>query len=151
MQKGRKDKNKNHLQICVDNKMAICQGTVVNMSQLSGFTPTAKWKLLDPQGEVVEEPVNKFDYHEPDIEEHDDPTTPKHNLNETFDRPMFKGRSSEGGVHLKGEPRAIWMHDHQLTVSSHPDDWLDAMLPTHTIFHKKTTTTHNLSIKNICT
>ena len=35
MQKGRKDKNKNHLHICVDNKMAICQGTVVNMSQLS--------------------------------------------------------------------------------------------------------------------
>ena len=32
MPKGRKDENQNQLQICVDNKMAICQGPVVNMS-----------------------------------------------------------------------------------------------------------------------
>ena len=84
--------------------MAIYQGPVVNMSQLSVFLPTVKWKVLKPQEELVEEPVNKLDFRDPTIEDHNDPTTPKHNFNETFDRPMFKGRSSEGGVRLKGEP-----------------------------------------------
>ena len=82
--------------------MEIFQGPVVNIYQLIGFPPTAKWKVLDPQEEVVEEPVNKFDFRATTIEEHEDPTTPKQNFNETFDRPMFKGRSSEGGVRLKG-------------------------------------------------
>ena len=86
--------------------MAICQGPVVNMSQLSGFLPNVKWRVLEPQEEVVEEHVNKFDFHDPTIEEHEDPTTPKHNYNETFDRPMSKGRSYEGGVRLKGKPQA---------------------------------------------
>ena len=102
MSKVRKEDNQNQLHICVDNKMAICQGTVVNMSQLSGFPPTANWKVLEQQEEVVEEPVNKLDFHVPTIEEHEDPTTPKNNFNETFDLPMLKGRSSEGGVRLKG-------------------------------------------------
>ena len=102
MPKGRKDENQNKLQICVDNKMEIYQGPVVNMSQLSGFTPTSKWKVLEQQEEVVEEPVNEFGFRAPTIEEHGDPTTPKQNFNETFDRPTFKGRSSEGGVYLKG-------------------------------------------------
>ena len=48
--------------------------------------------------------MNEFDFRVPIIEEHEHPTTPKHNFNETFDRPMFKGNSSEGGVSLKGEP-----------------------------------------------
>ena len=74
------------------------------MSQLGGFPPTTKWKVLEPQGEVVEEPVNKFELRVPTIEEHEDPTTPKQNFNETFDCPMFKGRSSEGAVSSKGEP-----------------------------------------------
>ena len=137
MPKWRKDKKQNQLQICVDNKMAICQGPVVNMSQLIVFPPTVKSKVMDPQEEVVEEPVNKFDFRSSTIEEHKDPTTPKHNFNETFDRPMFKGRSSEGGVHLKGEPRSRWMHDHHMTVSSHPYDCLDSMLPTYKHLHKK--------------
>ena len=52
----------------------------------------------------MEEPVNEFDFRASTIEEHEDPTTPKHNFNETFDRPMFKGMSSEVGVLFKGEP-----------------------------------------------
>ena len=54
MPKGSKDEKQNQLQICVDKKMAICQGPVENMSQLSGFPPTSKWKVLEPQEEVVE-------------------------------------------------------------------------------------------------
>ena len=104
MPKGRKDKKQNQLQICVNNKMEICQGPMANMSQLSGFPPTTIWKVLEPQEEVVEETVNEFDFRAPTIEENEDPTTPKNNLNGTFDRPMFKGRSSEGDVRLKGEP-----------------------------------------------
>ena len=46
MPKGRKDQNQNQLQICVDKKMEIFQGPVVNMSQLSGFPPTANFKVL---------------------------------------------------------------------------------------------------------
>ena len=99
----------------------------------------------------MEEPVNDFDFRAPTIEKHEDPTTPKHNFNETFDRPMFKGGVSEGGVRLKGEPLSRWMHNHQLTVSSHPADWLDVMLPTYKYLHNKTTTPHELSIKNLCT
>ena len=57
MPKGRKDKKHNQLQICVDNKMAIFQRPVVNMSQLSGFTPNAEWKVMEPQEEAVEESV----------------------------------------------------------------------------------------------
>ena len=53
MPKGSKDEKKNQLQICVDNKMSICQGPVVNMSQLSVFPLTAKWKVLEPEEEVV--------------------------------------------------------------------------------------------------
>ena len=85
MPKERKDEKQNQLQIFVENNMAICQGPVVNMSQLSGFTPTAMWKVLESQEEVVEEPVNEFDFRAPTIEDHEYPTTPKHNLNETFD------------------------------------------------------------------
>ena len=96
--KGGKDEKQNQLQICVDNKMEICQGPVVNMSQLSVFPPTVKWKVLEPQEEVVEEPLNEFDFCYPTIEDHEDPTPHKHNFNETFYCPMFKGRSSEGGV-----------------------------------------------------
>ena len=81
--------------------------------------------------------MNEFNFRAPTIEEHEDPTTPKQNFNEKFDRPMFKGRSSEGSVGLKGEPREIWMHDHQLTFSSHPDDWIDAILPNYKNLHKK--------------
>ena len=51
--KGRKDEKENQLHICVDNNMEICQGPVVNMSQLSGLPPTVKWKVLEPQEEVV--------------------------------------------------------------------------------------------------
>ena len=74
--------------------------------------------------------MKEFYFRTPTIEERKDPTTPKHNFNETFDIPMFKGRSSEGGVRFKGEPKSRWMNDHQLTVPSHPADWLYAMLPT---------------------
>ena len=100
--KGMKYEKQNQLQICVDNKMEIFQGPVINMSQLSGFPPTVKWKLLDPQEEVLEEHVNQFHFRSPTIEEHEYHTTPKQNFNETFDRPMFKWRISEGGVCLKG-------------------------------------------------
>ena len=48
--------------------------------------------------------MNEFNLRAPTIEEHEDTTTPKQNFNETFDRPMFKGRISEGGVRLKVEP-----------------------------------------------
>ena len=80
MPKWRKDEKKNQLPIYVDNKMEIWQGPVMKMSQLSGFPPTTKWKVMDPQEEVVEEPVNEFDLRAPTIEEHKYPTTPKHNL-----------------------------------------------------------------------
>ena len=95
----------------------------------------------------MEEPVNELDFRDPTIEEHEDPTTPNHNFNETFDPPILKGRSYESGVNLKGEPRAIWIHDHHLTVYSHPTDWPDSMLPTYKNLHKKTTTPREISIK----
>ena len=38
-----------------------------------------------------------------------------------------------------------------MTVYSHPYDWLDAMITTYKHLHKKTTTPHELSIKNLCT
>ena len=95
--------------------------------------------------------MNKLDFHSTTIEEHEDTTTPKHNFNKTFDLPMFKGRSSEGGVRLKGETRARCMNDHQLNIFRHPDDWLDAMLPTYKHLHNKTKTPHELSIKKLCT
>ena len=58
MTKRRKGEKQNQLYTCVDNKMAIYQGPVVNMSQLSGFSPTLKCKVLEPQEELVEEHVN---------------------------------------------------------------------------------------------
>ena len=75
---------------------------MVGMSQFLGFPPTVQWKLLEPQEEVVEEHVKEFDFCAPTIEEHENPTTSKHNFNETCDCPMFKGRSCGGGVFLKG-------------------------------------------------
>ena len=43
------------------------------------------------------------------------------------------------------------MHNHQLNVSIHPADWIDTIISTYTHFHKKITTTHELSIKKLCT
>ena len=43
------------------------------------------------------------------------------------------------------------MNDNQLTVSSHPNDWLDAILPTYKYLRKKTTTPHEPSIEKLCT
>ena len=43
------------------------------------------------------------------------------------------------------------MHNHKLTISIHPSDWLDDMLPTYTNLHKKTTTPHEISIVKLCT
>ena len=94
--------------------------------------------------------MNEFKFRAPTMEEHENPVTPKHTIDETFNRPMFQGKSRLGGTRVKGEPRAAWLHDHHLTIHSHPADWLDAMLPTYTVLHKKSLTPHELSIEKLC-
>ena len=73
--------------------------------------------------------MNEFSFHAPT----DDPeyltTVPKHNFDEEWDRPMFKGRNKATGVRTKGEPRTDFMKDSWLDKNSHPVDWVDAFFP----------------------
>ena len=43
------------------------------------------------------------------------------------------------------------MNGHQLTVSIHNSDWIDAIIPTYKHLLKKTTISHYLSIEKLCT
>ena len=44
---------------------------------------------------------------------------------------MFEGRSKAGGIRLKGEVRSKFIQDSNLTIHSHPVDWVSAFFPVY--------------------
>ena len=136
--------------------MPIANETIAKMKELGGLPPTARCNILEHTDEVVLDPVNEFAFRAPTLEEADNPTTPKHNYNETFDRPVFTGKirvkneDGEPQVRTKGGPRARWLSDHKLNFNSHPVDWMNAMLPSYNENNKSTLTPHQISIETMC-
>ena len=131
------------MSVAAESKMPIINEPIANMKDLGGFPPTERWNILEHTDEVVLDPVNEFAFRAPTLEEADNPTTPKHNYNETFDCPVFTGNSrvknedGEPQVRTNGEPQARWLSDYKLNVNSHPVDWMNAILPSD-LFHPKT-------------
>ena len=88
--------------------MPITNEPIANMKELGGFPPTASWNILEHTDEVVLDPVKEFAFRAPTLEDSDNPTTPKHNYNETFYRPVFmwnswvKNEDGEPQVRTKG-------------------------------------------------
>ena len=78
--KGRKAERAQQLRTCVDSKMQITNEPIANMKELGGFPPTERWNILEHTDEVVLDPVNEFAFRAPTLEEADNPTTPKTQL-----------------------------------------------------------------------
>ena len=95
--KGKKGGLITMLKEAVAASKPICVEANVDAGALGGFPVTASWKFLEPNADVVENPINDFDFRAPTLAEHENPTTPKHNYDEVFDRPVFTGRDREGG------------------------------------------------------
>ena len=114
----------------VAQKMPIVEGGPdKDAAALGGFPVGSKWKMLDPLPAPVSDPVNEFAFRPPTLDEGESPTTPKHNYEETFDRPIFTGKNMKGEMRLKGEPRMRFIIDHGLSEASHPEDWADSFFP----------------------
>ena len=97
--RGKKADLQNMLKEIVGKKMPIVEGGPDRNSEaLGGFPVGAKWKMLDPIVNIVEDPINKFEFHAPTRQENGSPTTAKQNYEEKFDRPVFEGRDKKGEV-----------------------------------------------------
>jgi len=129
--KGRKDELRVMLKQCMEKGMGIVEGVTKDMQVLSGFPVGSRWKELQPGDDIVPEPVNEFAFHAPTDNPEALPRVQKQNFDETWDRPVFKGRNLENEVRLKGHPRRRWIKDEGLNENSHPVEWLDAMLPAY--------------------
>lgn len=149
--KGRKDELRVMLKQCMEKGMGIVEGVTKDMQVLSGFPVGSRWKELQPGDDIVPEPVNEFAFHAPTDNPEALPRVQKQNFDETWDRPVFKGRNLENEVRLKGHPRRRWIKDEGLNENSHPVEWLDAMLP---VYQKsassKSETIHTISAEKLC-
>ena len=120
------------------------------MNELSGFPVGSKWKLLSLSS-VIEDPPNLFNMHAPTDDPDLLPTLQKQNYDEIWDRPVFEGRSKAGGIRFKGEVRSKFIKDSNLTIHSHPVDWVSAFFP---VYEKparsKSETPYHLSSKHLC-
>ena len=117
--------NKKPLQIMlteiVEKRMPIVDGGPdKNAEALGGFPVGSKWKMLEPNEDVVEVPFNEFEFRPPTLQPNETPTTVKRNYDEKFDRPVFAGRNKKGEVRLKGEVRHAFLKDEGLDLNSHP-------------------------------
>ena len=148
--KGNKSALVQMLQDCMEKRLPIIEGPVANMNELSGFPVGSKWKLLSPSS-VIEDPPNLFNMHAPTDDPDLLPTLQKQNYDEIWDRPVFEGRSKAGGIRFKGEVRSKFIKDSNLTIHSHPVDWVSAFFP---VYEKparsKSETPYHLSSKHLC-
>jgi hypothetical protein len=150
--KGRKGDLQQMLRDCMTQELPIVQAPVANADELSGFPVGSRWELLNPSNTPAQEPVNQFDFRAPTDDPDNIPTVVKQNYDETWDRPVFTGRSKNTtDVRVKGEPRMRFIERANLTVSSHPVDWMDAFLP---VYEKKSrdpnSNPYHLSVDQLC-
>ena len=64
---------------------------------------------------------------------------PKQSFSATFDRPVFTGRDSNGGIRTRGGPKASFLDRHHLTKDSTPIDFAEAFFP----MYNNTVVDHN--------
>ena len=116
---------------------------------LKGFSPTARWRLIQPIAHMVEEPQNVVPLHAPSVPEEDAAFgPPKHDFAETFDHAPFVGIAKfpklhrngrpvvvdgkqqwEEKVSVKGGPKMEFLLDNGLDENSTPQEWFKAFLP----------------------
>jgi len=99
---------------------------------MSMFSVGAYWEPLEADIDV-DEPINV------DFPTARAPTTPKEDVNiqpkpkqsfsTTFDRPVFTGRTVDGGFRSKGGPRHSFLQRHHLTKDSSPLEYAEAFIP----------------------
>jgi len=119
--------------------------------KMTGFEPTAYWKVLNPIKSLIPEPTNiSKKLHPPTVPEEDmDHVVPKHNYSQCFEREEFGGtveeparyrnghikRDANGDaiyekrIYIKGGVHSEWMKKHRLGLDSTPQDWFRAFLP----------------------
>ena len=125
-----------------------------NPHALKDFAPTAKWRVLVPSNEVVEEPDNEFNFRAPTIPAEDAEFVPhKQNFDEKFDRQQFNGWVEYQKNHANGRPKfndqgkpvmdrvllkgrkgcpsPKFMKKNKLDRNSLPFEWFNAFLPVY--------------------
>ena len=151
--KGKKEELRIMLQDCMNHKMPVVEGATQNMKELSGFPVVSRWKVLESSS-ITPEPMNTFVFYEPTANTNhlNEPTLPKQNFDEEWIRPDFTGRiENSDEERVKGESRAKWLWEARLVVTSHPVEWVDAMVPVYEKYGKhRGQTPYELSISKLC-
>jgi hypothetical protein len=150
--KGKKGDLQQMLRDCMTQGLPIVEAPVANADELSGFPVGSRWELLNPSNTPAQEPVNAFEFRAPTDDPDNMPTVVKQNYDETWDRPVFAGRSGNtDNVRVQGEPRQTFIRNSGLNVNSHPVEWMDAFLP---VYDKKSRdpnmTPYHLSVDQLC-
>ena len=114
------------------------------------FDPTARWELLEQDGDVIEEPALGAGLHAPTQPVDEVSRVIKRNYSTLFDRPVFTGqaylqkklrngkfaRNAHGDIVWERKPHEESVPDYnfllmnKLDMNSHPVHWFDAFLPT---------------------
>jgi hypothetical protein len=149
--KGKKGELRQMLYDCMAQELPLVSVSRKDMQVLSGFPVGSRWKQLEPSTEIVPDPANDFAMHAPTDDPEHLPTVPKQKFDEQWDRPVFKGRNTKGEVRLKGEPRSRFIRQNNLTVTSHPVEWVDALLPVYDMpKNSSMEAPHCLSVDKMC-
>ena len=118
---------------------------------LTGFAPSARWIMLEPNQQAIPEPQNKHGrFRPPTVPEEDADFVPqKFNYERKFDRLPFGGLDEhvlkhrngrvkytaegkpmkETTIRSEGHPNAKFLEANGLSVNAHPADWYKAFLP----------------------
>jgi hypothetical protein len=124
---------------------------------VSGFSRNAKWCILVPKEEAVEDPTNSFvGAHAPTVRPEDvRHMQSKHNFEEVFERSDFTGVGKmarthknkkvmkdkhgktlyEDSVRMLGMPDEDFLKEHKLTIRSSPAKFVEAFLPVSEMVH----------------
>ena len=138
-----------------------------NIAVVPGFPQTARWKILNPIEDPVQEPVNNFLSHAPTIPAEDAAFVPvKRNFAERFSRETFSGvdrvamtfknkkvmKDRNGSVMYEdkvrkvGVPCPLFLKQHKLNAKSSPARFFEAFLPVSENTYRET----DCSIERFC-
>jgi hypothetical protein len=100
-----------------------------NTNAMSKFPLSSRWNIPTSNLLIVPNLVNGFSFHVPINDPKHLSTVPKHDFDEEWDCPAFKGRSKTKGVRMKGETWIDSIRDLRLGSSSHSGDWVNVFVP----------------------
>ena len=78
---------------CMEQQLVIIDMPVENMNAMSGFPVGSMWTILTPNFLTVSDPVNDVSFHAPTVKPEHLHTVTKHDFDEEWDCPIFKGRN----------------------------------------------------------